>query len=107
MPKPLHIFKGAMSGRYYATRSYKVHNAEKGLFEVTGQKEDVTDQIEAIIAAAMRPQPVSGDVVDGLVEALERARRLLNEIYRDEKIGDGDTMVAIDAALAAYSTREV
>ncbi|MGG7581736.1 hypothetical protein [Rhizobium sp. Nf11,1] len=52
MTKPMHIFKAALSGRYYATRSYKVHNAEKGLYEVTGAKEDVTEQIMTIIASA-------------------------------------------------------
>lgn len=49
MANPIRIFQSPFSERYYATRAYKIINAEKGLFEVTGQKDDVTDEIKAII----------------------------------------------------------
>lgn len=73
--KKLLIMKAGMSGRYYATRSYKVINAYKGLYQVTGQKEDVTEQIEALIAEA---QPVNtalpaGSEIEEYCEAQRKA----------------------------------
>lgn len=54
--KPLYIFKAALSGRYYATRSVK--QLSHMHMVCTGKKEDVTEQIEALIAAA---RPDEGD----------------------------------------------
>jgi acyl-coenzyme A synthetase/AMP-(fatty) acid ligase len=47
--KPLLILRSPLSLRYYATRAYKVIDEEKGHIEVTGRKDDVTEQIEEIV----------------------------------------------------------
>jgi len=46
--KPLMILESPLTGKFYATRAYKKH---ENYVECTGQKEDVTEQIEAIIRA--------------------------------------------------------
>jgi hypothetical protein len=48
--KPLLILESPLSGRFIATRAYRWIDKEKGQLLVTGHKEDVTDQIESIIA---------------------------------------------------------
>ena len=46
MTKPMRIYPGEFSGRWYATKAYKPRG--NGI-EVTGTKKDVTDQITPII----------------------------------------------------------
>jgi len=52
--KPLLILRSPLSLRYYATRAYKVIDEEKGHIEVTGKKEDVTEQIERIVTMRIK-----------------------------------------------------
>jgi len=47
--KKLLILESPFSGLIYATRSYKVIDEKKGHIMVTGHKDDVTEQVEAII----------------------------------------------------------
>ena len=50
--KPMRIFRSPITGRYYATRSYRVRYVADGqeFVEITGTKYDVTDDIETIVA---------------------------------------------------------
>ena len=50
--KPLHIFRSPLTDRYYATRSYKMEG--NGIVTVSGNPDDVTDEIEAIVKARIR-----------------------------------------------------
>ena len=47
MKKPLRILKSCLSDRIYATRAYKDNG--KGTITVTGTKEDVTNDVRAIM----------------------------------------------------------
>jgi hypothetical protein len=49
--KQILILESPLTGRFYATRNYKIKN---GYIECTGQKDDVTDQVENIIAKRSR-----------------------------------------------------
>jgi hypothetical protein len=49
MTKPMLILESPLSGKIYATKSYKWIDETKGTLVVTGKKEDVTEQVEAII----------------------------------------------------------
>lgn len=49
--KPLRIFRSMITDRYYATRSYK--DEGNGNVTVTGAKDDVTEEIEAIVRARL------------------------------------------------------
>lgn len=46
--KPLIIVQSPITKKYYATRAYKVIDAEKGIYEITGKKEDITYQVNQI-----------------------------------------------------------
>ena len=46
--KKLKILKGDFSGAYYATRSYK--DLGRGQVACTGEKEDITAEVNAILA---------------------------------------------------------
>jgi hypothetical protein len=101
MTKPIQIFKAPLSGCYYVTRAYKILDADKGHFQVTGQKEDVTDQIEALLAER-EAQAVQREreAARGLVEVLEDASTLIQ--HMDETEFDG-TKERIKSALATYN----
>lgn len=45
--KPIHVFWSALSQRFYASRAYK--EIKPGIWEVTGEKFDVTDDIAGLI----------------------------------------------------------
>ena len=45
--KPIHIFWSPLSQRFYASRAYK--EIKPGIWEITGQKFDVTDDIASLI----------------------------------------------------------
>lgn len=45
--KPIRVFYSNLSGRFYATRSYR--EVKPGVVQVTGEKFDVTNDIAAII----------------------------------------------------------
>ena len=47
MAKPIRVFYSVLTGRFYATRAYRIDNA--GLVVVTGQKFDVTNDIAGLI----------------------------------------------------------
>lgn len=47
MPKPTMIYQGEFSKSWYATRAYK--ERDNGGFVVTGQKEDITEQMLPIL----------------------------------------------------------
>ena len=53
MSKKTLILKSPLSGRYYATKAYKIIDKEKGHVEITGNKDDVTDQIQDYIDRAI------------------------------------------------------
>ncbi len=46
--KPIRVFFSGLSGRFYATRAYKID--DRGLVTVTGEKFDVTNDIASLIA---------------------------------------------------------
>jgi hypothetical protein len=48
--KPIRVFYSRLSGRFYATRAYRL--LPDGLVECTGEKFDVTDDIAAFIKPA-------------------------------------------------------
>ncbi len=48
--KPMKILHSDLTGKYYATKSYKWINEEKGHLLITGKKEDVTEEIESIVS---------------------------------------------------------
>ena len=50
-PKPIKVFYSDFSGRFYASRAYKVVkvNEDRVVYEITGDKFDVTDDIAAAI----------------------------------------------------------
>jgi hypothetical protein len=50
--KPLHIFRSPLTDHYYATRSYKMEG--NGIVTVGENREDVTDEIEAIVKVRLR-----------------------------------------------------
>ena len=60
--KPLHIFQGGFSGRWYATASY---DERPGGGFVARRKEDITDQIEAIIEQALAGSGGAGEGAEG------------------------------------------
>lgn len=45
--KPIHVFWSPLSERFYASRAYK--EVKPGIFEITGQKFDVTDDIASLV----------------------------------------------------------
>jgi hypothetical protein len=49
--KPIRIFYSDMSRRFYASNQYKIVKVEgdKEFVEITGQKDDVTQQIASLI----------------------------------------------------------
>ena len=61
MKKSLHIFYSGITDRYYATRSYRLDG--NGIVTITGQKDDVTDEIEAIIRERLRQHRHRGALV--------------------------------------------
>lgn len=46
-PKPIHVFWSALTQRFYASRAYK--EIQPGIWEITGQKFDVTDDIAQLV----------------------------------------------------------
>lgn len=46
-PKPIRVFYSKLTGRFYATCTYKID--DKGVVTVTGQKFDVTNDIAGLI----------------------------------------------------------
>lgn len=70
--KPIRVFYSAMSGRFYATPHYRETPLENGIaqFEITGRKDDVTDDIGFI--AKENGTDVFTDAIDALVEAKRR-----------------------------------
>lgn len=99
--KPLYIFQAALSGRYYASRSVKQLSPTHMV--VTGKKEDVTEQVEAIVAK--RTSQALADtmrVVDDVQYICEKVRRVLNGLCRDG-IGVSESVVELNDALAAIA----
>jgi len=47
--KPIKVFYGELSGKFYATRAYKIH--KNGRVEITGEKFDVTQDIARAIVS--------------------------------------------------------
>lgn len=45
--KPIKVFYSKLTGRFYATRSYR--EIEPGMVQITGQKWDVTNDIGAAV----------------------------------------------------------
>lgn len=45
--KPIHVFWSALTQRFYASRAYK--EIKPGIWEITGQKFDVTDDIASLV----------------------------------------------------------
>ena len=84
--KPLHIFQSALSGKYYATRAYK--NCGEGLFQVTGNKEDVTEQINGLRREAL---------LEGVRLGLEAAAAKAASLYVSLCEYDADVEEAIRA----------
>ncbi len=68
MSKPLMIWQGQLSGTWYATKSYR--DRENGGFVCTGGKEDVTEQVNAAIAAAT--PHIRRAVIEELVQEVEK-----------------------------------
>lgn len=64
MIKPIRIFYSELSGRFYASRAYKVEG--NGLVTITGEKFDVTDEIGTLInkygiTFSEQPKPTEGE----------------------------------------------
>ena len=56
--KPIRVFWSRLTGRFYATRSYK--EISPGVVEVSGERFDVTDDILAILEKeGWRREPVT------------------------------------------------
>lgn len=71
--KPLKIAKSTLTGppRYYAFRNYRMRG--EGTLVVTGQKEDITEQIQNLLAES---HPVNQEMLEALKEFLAlRANR--------------------------------
>lgn len=47
MAKPIRVFFSTLTGRFYATRAYRIDNT--GFVTVTGEKFDVTNDIAGLI----------------------------------------------------------
>jgi ATP-dependent exoDNAse (exonuclease V) alpha subunit len=97
MIKTLRIFRAALSGRYYASRYVK--QISHMHMSCTGKKEDVTEQIEALIAER-EAQAVQREreKVAGLVKLLERTIQATAHVVRHDNLRRD-----IHAALATYN----
>src|SRR5690606_2578007 len=90
MTRPLRIFRSHLTGNYYATRSYKVRSnvvssgGEVERVEITGKKEDVTDQIKAIVRTELKE---SG--CDNIAATL----RDIAQLAREEQAGEIEYVV--------------
>jgi choline kinase len=102
MSKPLHIFKAALSGRYYASRSMK--QISHMHMVCTGKKEDVTQQVEALIAETVaQDRAEEREAARGLVEALRKVEAAIFNDNGDVTYSPLGIASVVKDALATYN----